>query len=67
LNNKLAALQGIVEAGDNRPTDQSHAVFKELSDRLDAQLARLEALIKTDLAVFNTQTKRKKLAPVVVK
>jgi hypothetical protein len=67
LNNKLAALQGIVEAGDNRPTDQSHAVFKELSDRLDAQLARLEALIKTDLAAFNTQTKRKKLAPVVVK
>ena len=31
LNNKLAALQGIVESGDFRPTDQSQAVFKELS------------------------------------
>ena len=31
LNNKLAALQGIVESGDFRPTDPSQVVFKELS------------------------------------
>ncbi len=31
LNNKLAALQGIVESGDAKPTDQSYAVFKDLS------------------------------------
>ena len=43
LNNKLAALQGIVESGDYKPTDQSYAVFKDLSARLDQQLARLEA------------------------
>jgi photosystem II stability/assembly factor-like uncharacterized protein len=67
LNNKLAALQGIVESGDNKPTDQSHAVFKELSGQLDAQLARLEALIQTDLTAFNQQAKRKKLDPVVAK
>ena len=54
LNNKLAALQGTVESGDYRPTDQSYVVFKELSGRLDKQLARLEALIKTDVAGFNT-------------
>jgi hypothetical protein len=53
LNNKLAALQGTVESGDYRPTDQSSAVFKELSGRLDKQLARLDALVKTDLAAFN--------------
>ena len=41
LNNKLAALQGTVESGDYRPTDQAQAVFKELSGRLDAQLARM--------------------------
>ena len=54
LNNKLAALQGIVENGDSRPTDQSHAVFKELSASLDKELARLEALVTSDLATFNT-------------
>jgi hypothetical protein len=64
LNNKLAALQGIVESGDFRPTDQSYAVFKELSTRLDAQLARLDALVKTDLAAFNQQIARRKLAAI---
>jgi hypothetical protein len=54
LNNKLAALQGIVESGDARPTDQSYAVFKELSERLDKELARLDALVNSDLAAFNT-------------
>ena len=54
MNNKLAALQGIVESGDYKPTDQSYAVFKDLSARLDKQLARLEALAKADLAAFNT-------------
>ena len=49
LNNKLAALQGIVESGDGRPTDQSYAVFKDLSARLDRELGRLDALVKSDL------------------
>jgi photosystem II stability/assembly factor-like uncharacterized protein len=66
LNNKLAALQGTVESGDYRPTDQSYAVFKELSGRLDKQLARLEALTKTDLAAFNTALEAAGQPPVKV-
>lgn len=53
LNNKLAALQGTVESGDYRPTDQAYAVFKELSARLDIQLERLDALVRRDVAAFN--------------
>ena len=53
LNNKLAALQGVVESGDYRPTDQSYAVFKELSGRLDKELSRLDALVKSELATVN--------------
>jgi hypothetical protein len=64
LNNKLAALQGTVESGDYRPTDQAVAVFKELSARLDRELARLDALVKTDLAAFNTLLERAGLAVV---
>jgi photosystem II stability/assembly factor-like uncharacterized protein len=64
LNNKLAALQSIVEAGDYRPTDQSYAVFKELSAQLDAQLAKLDALVRGDLAVLNRMLVKKKLAPI---
>jgi photosystem II stability/assembly factor-like uncharacterized protein len=65
LNNKLAALQGIVESGDFRPTDQSQAVFKELSARLDEQLAKLDALIRTDLTAFNALVVKKKLTPII--
>jgi hypothetical protein len=65
LNNKLAALQGVVEAGDGRPTQQSYAVFKELSSRLDAELAKLDAVVKAELPVFNKEIARKKLAPVL--
>jgi hypothetical protein len=64
LNNKLAALQGIVESGDYRPTDQSYAVFKDLSAQLDAQFAKLDALIRTDLTAFNLLVAKKKLPPV---
>ena len=64
LNNKLAALQGVVESGDYRPTDQSYAVFKELSARLDKELARLETLVKTDVAAFNTALSATGLPPL---
>jgi photosystem II stability/assembly factor-like uncharacterized protein len=67
LNNKLAALQGTVESGDYRPTDQAHAVFKELSGRLDKQLARLDALLKAELAAFNKSLDAAGQPPVTVK
>ena len=64
LNNKLAALQGIVESGDAKPTAQAYAVFKDLSGRLDKELARLDALAKSDLAGFNALLTKRKLEPV---
>ena len=65
LNNKLAALRGIVETGDNRPTDQSYAVYKELSAQLERAFQKLDGIVKDDLATFNQQIAKKKLAPVV--
>ena len=64
LNNKLAALQGVVEGGDGRPTEQAYEVFKELSARLDEQLGTLESLVKTDLALLYKELARRKIAPV---
>jgi photosystem II stability/assembly factor-like uncharacterized protein len=64
LNNKLAALQGVVESGDHRPTDQSYAVFKELSGRLDKQLARLEDIVRTGLTAFNKRLGDAGLPPI---
>jgi photosystem II stability/assembly factor-like uncharacterized protein len=65
LNNKLAALQGIVESGDYKPTDQSQAVFKELSGKLGMQLEEFDALIRKDLTAFNLLVVKKKLAAII--
>jgi photosystem II stability/assembly factor-like uncharacterized protein len=65
LNNKLAALQGIVESGDYKPTDQSHAVFKELAGQLDLQLEELDSLIRKELTSFNLMVVKKKLAAII--
>jgi photosystem II stability/assembly factor-like uncharacterized protein len=65
LNNKLAALQHVVESGDFRPTEQSYAVFRELSARLDEELARIEQALRTDVAGFNRLLGSKKMDPIV--
>ena len=54
INNQLAALMRIIETGDAKPTDQSYVVFKELSAQLDAIKQRLDQILKTDLAAFNS-------------
>ena len=64
LNNKLAALQTLVEFGDNKPTDQSYAVFEDLSERLGTQLAGLDAIVRTELAGLNRMLVRKKLPAI---
>jgi photosystem II stability/assembly factor-like uncharacterized protein len=53
LNNKLAALAGVVEDGEAAPTEQSYAVFADLSQRLDRELAALDALLGKDLPPLN--------------
>lgn len=66
LNNKIAALQRVVESADAKPTDQSYVVFKELSEELRVLLAdRLEPALATDLAQLNKLLAGRKLAPIV--
>lgn len=53
LNNKLGALERVVETGDGKPIAGSYTVFKELSDLLAAQKGKLDAALKTDLPAVN--------------
>ncbi|WP_153796357.1 WD40/YVTN/BNR-like repeat-containing protein [Foetidibacter luteolus] len=46
LNNKIAALQRIIENGENKPTDDAYKVFKELSAELAGHLAALDKLLQ---------------------
>ncbi len=64
LNNKIAALAGVVESADHKPTAQSYEVFTELSLALDAQLAAMKKTLDADVPRLNNALKREKLAPV---
>ena len=44
LNNRMAALQGYVSAGDYAPTEQQYSVFRELTAAIDSVLSRVAAL-----------------------
>jgi hypothetical protein len=65
LNNKLAALQGVVEGGDGAPTAQSLKVHDELSGRLTRELGRVDALVGKEVAAFNATLAGKALPPVL--
>ncbi len=64
LNNKLAALLGVVESSENRPTDQSYEVFRHLSSLLDEQMAQMEIVIRRDLGRLNELLIREGLEPI---
>ncbi len=64
LNNKIAALQGVIESADVRPTEQAYSVFRTLTNRLDEQLGKLESTSKTRMPPLNQLLQRQKLDPI---
>jgi hypothetical protein len=64
LNDKIAALHGVIESVDHRPTDQTYQVFDELSAQLQVQLNRLAGIVATDVWSFNQLLQAKGLAPI---
>jgi hypothetical protein len=66
LNNRLAALIGVIATSDSRPTSQMRDVFDELSAEADVQLERLNSLIEKDVPEFNNQAREIGLPAVKV-
>jgi hypothetical protein len=64
LNNKLAALGGVIESAEAAPTDQSLQTFAQMSQQLDRQLAALEQALGQELRPLNAELKRAGMAPV---
>ncbi|HEV2828757.1 MAG TPA: hypothetical protein VGW76_14255, partial [Pyrinomonadaceae bacterium] len=67
LNNKLAALAGVVQSADAAPTDQSYAVYEDIISQIDAQLAKLSQIMKTDVPAFNQLVRDQNIPAVTVK
>ena len=55
LNNKLAALIGVVDSADAAPTAQAREVFADLSTKTDAELQKLREVMTRDLVELNTK------------
>jgi photosystem II stability/assembly factor-like uncharacterized protein len=53
LNAKVASLAGYVGAADFAPTQGMRDVFDDLSKRVGAQIAKWDALVKTDVPAFD--------------
>ncbi|MEE8155204.1 MAG: hypothetical protein V3T53_09665 [Phycisphaerales bacterium] len=53
LNNKIAALTGVVSRSNGRPTTQSYDVFDDLNGQVQVQLAKLIEIMEIDVPAFN--------------
>ncbi len=67
LNNKLAALTGVVASMDARPTKQSFEVYDELAGKLDAQIAKFKEILEKDLPEFNRVVKSEDVPAVILR
>jgi photosystem II stability/assembly factor-like uncharacterized protein len=65
INNKLAALMGMVGGADGRPTAQAVEVFGRLSSQLEGELARMRAAFMTHLPRVNSTLRTAGLPEIV--
>jgi photosystem II stability/assembly factor-like uncharacterized protein len=67
LNNKIAALNGVVSSAPGRPTAQATKVFTELSGKLENELVRMRKVYSDDLAKYNEILRKYGLQPIDTK
>jgi hypothetical protein len=67
LNNRLAALLGVIQSADAAPTRQSQMLYEELASAINGHLSALRTLLDKDLAEFNKLARDKSVPPVILK
>jgi len=66
LNNRIAALLGVVQDTDAGPTKQSNVVYEGLASEANAQLRAADKLLKDDVAQFNKLVKDSNIPAVTI-
>jgi photosystem II stability/assembly factor-like uncharacterized protein len=64
LNDTLLDLIAMTTTADAAPTSQTKAVSKEIMGKIDDQIARLETLVKRDIAPLNAQLAKARIGHV---
>ena len=67
LNNKIAALNGVVSSAPGKPTVQALKVYQELAANLDKEMARMKKVYANDVPKYNDLLRKHGLAPLVPK
>ena len=67
LDDKLGGVFDMANSGNMAPSKQAKDVFAELSTQVDAELAKLNAVLDAGLKSFNKLIREKELPAVVVK
>jgi len=67
LNNKLAHVGSLSSIGDYPPTDQAQAFYREVSQRIDAQIQQWEQLKLEELPRINQMVRDKQVDAIMVK
>lgn len=67
LNDKLAGVASVAGSADAKPTQQSLDLYRELSLKIDEQLATYRKIIETDLPMFNKFVKEQDVPVLYVK
>jgi photosystem II stability/assembly factor-like uncharacterized protein len=67
LNNKIAALNGVVSSAPGRPTAQAMKVYGELAASLEKEMVRMKKVYSDDVVKYNELLKKHGLAPLVPK
>jgi hypothetical protein len=63
-NNRLASLLGMTLRGEGKPTANIDPIFEDLKKELKNETDRLDEVLTTDLAAFNTEAKRAGVDPI---
>jgi photosystem II stability/assembly factor-like uncharacterized protein len=59
LNARLASLGGVVTSADRAPTAAAYEVFQELSAQLEAERAKLQSILSSELPALNRLAQEK--------
>ena len=64
LNEVVATLMSVVNSADAKPTKATQELFAEHSAEIDAEIAKLDAVVKTDAAALNAMIAKKGVAAI---
>jgi photosystem II stability/assembly factor-like uncharacterized protein len=67
LNNRIAALLGVVEQTDTAPTKQTNMVFEDLATEVNVHLANARKLLTDDIGAFNKLVRDANIPAVTIK